>query len=390
MGVGKGEWGDRDTRVYTFSDKLFDLGIFLQKSHHSTAKRLVLFGAGGYGEALLDELVRRGFPLPVVFADNDRTKQGRRLRNRDIISPADTNPLTDLVVITTISAGDQVSAQLETLGFERDVSYFEVMQKLDYLQPFGAIEFYEKYIDEFQGLDVLHVGPGGHLGVEVLLHALGARSVCSVEYHAFRLKYPDVTDARDFYEGLRRTTKKRWDKDLFDCGVLKSLGDRLLIDSDRIRLLYPCTVTALPFSDESFDVVLHHAVFEHVPDPEKGYREIFRVLRRGGSTIGLVDPQDHRNFSSFEEYHPLKFLEYSRPEWYEIARSINFHNEVTTPEHKKMIQAQGFSIQAWEVLMKMDVPEGMWRSFHSMFRELPRSEIGILRFGFFASRPNEP
>ena len=147
---------------------------------------------------------------------------------------------------------------------------------------------------------------------------------------------------------------------------------------------------ALPFSDESFDVVLHHAVFEHVPDPEKGYREIFRVLRRGGSTIGLVDPQDHRNFSSFEEYHPLKFLEYSRPEWYEIARSINFHNQVTTPEHKKIIQAQGFSIQVWEVLMKMDVPEGMWRSFHSMFRELPRSEIGILRFGFFASRPNEP
>jgi ubiquinone/menaquinone biosynthesis C-methylase UbiE len=38
----------------------------------------------------------------------------------------------------------------------------------------------------------------------------------------------------------------------------------------------------LPFADESFDVVICSQVYEHVPDPDKMFEEIFRVLRRGG------------------------------------------------------------------------------------------------------------
>jgi ubiquinone/menaquinone biosynthesis C-methylase UbiE len=38
----------------------------------------------------------------------------------------------------------------------------------------------------------------------------------------------------------------------------------------------------LPFRDESFDVVICSHVYEHVPDPERMFREIFRVLRKGG------------------------------------------------------------------------------------------------------------
>ena len=39
---------------------------------------------------------------------------------------------------------------------------------------------------------------------------------------------------------------------------------------------------ALPFTDESFDVVICSHVYEHVPDPYRMFHEIRRVLRPGG------------------------------------------------------------------------------------------------------------
>lgn len=52
-----------------------------------------------------------------------------------------------------------------------------------------------------------------------------------------------------------------------------------------IRLLQG-DVGALPFADESFDIVLSMNGFHAFPDKEKAFAEIFRVLRRGGMFCG--------------------------------------------------------------------------------------------------------
>jgi SAM-dependent methyltransferase len=47
-------------------------------------------------------------------------------------------------------------------------------------------------------------------------------------------------------------------------------------------------VQKLTYEDDSFDVCVHSEVFEHVPDDLTGFREIFRVLKKGGMTIFTV------------------------------------------------------------------------------------------------------
>jgi SAM-dependent methyltransferase len=49
-------------------------------------------------------------------------------------------------------------------------------------------------------------------------------------------------------------------------------------------------VTALPFDDRSFDLVLCIHVLEHVPDDRAAIRELFRVLRPGGTAVLQLPP----------------------------------------------------------------------------------------------------
>ena len=46
----------------------------------------------------------------------------------------------------------------------------------------------------------------------------------------------------------------------------------------------------LPFDDESFDLVLGHAILHHIPDLDQAFREFNRVLRPGGRIVFCGEP----------------------------------------------------------------------------------------------------
>lgn len=57
---------------------------------------------------------------------------------------------------------------------------------------------------------------------------------------------------------------------------------------------------ALPFEDDSFDVIFCNHVLEHIPDDAQAMRELYRVMKKGGWGIFQV-PQDVNRVHTFED-----------------------------------------------------------------------------------------
>jgi len=59
-------------------------------------------------------------------------------------------------------------------------------------------------------------------------------------------------------------------------------------------------ITAIPFNDHTFDVILCSHVLEHVQDDRKAISELYRVLKPGGWAILMV-PIDLDRATTFED-----------------------------------------------------------------------------------------
>jgi SAM-dependent methyltransferase len=78
-------------------------------------------------------------------------------------------------------------------------------------------------------------------------------------------------------------------------------------------------ITAIPFPEGSFDVVICSHVLEHVPEDRRAMSEVFRVLRPGGRAY-FMQPVD---FGRAETYEDPSIV---APE--ERTRAFNQHNHV--------------------------------------------------------------
>ena len=59
-------------------------------------------------------------------------------------------------------------------------------------------------------------------------------------------------------------------------------------------------ICALPFDDNSFDLILCNHVLEHIPDDQKAMEELYRVMKPGGWGV-LQVPQDLSRKETFED-----------------------------------------------------------------------------------------
>lgn len=71
--------------------------------------------------------------------------------------------------------------------------------------------------------------------------------------------------------------------------TLRGNAERLGLDVDTVRT----DAEQLPFEDESFDLVLGHAVLHHLPHLDRAFAEFHRVLRPGGVVFFAGEPSRH-------------------------------------------------------------------------------------------------
>jgi SAM-dependent methyltransferase len=72
-------------------------------------------------------------------------------------------------------------------------------------------------------------------------------------------------------------------------GMLATLSG----NADRLGLAVETVATdaeSLPFEDESFELVLGHAILHHIPDLDRAFAEFLRVLKPGGTVVFAGEP----------------------------------------------------------------------------------------------------
>jgi len=148
----------------------------------------------------------------------------------------------------------------------------------------------------------------------------------------------------------------------------------------------------LHYGDETFHVVVASDVFEHVRKDEEGYREIFRVLKKGGSLI-LTVPYDHNQAKTIQrvdtsgekdidilepEYHgggghTLTYRNYGR-DLLTLLRRIGY----AVGYFELEIPACGITRQSVIVCRKGDYVEMMEKAVDSSVPRPGRTRLGTL------------
>jgi SAM-dependent methyltransferase len=75
-------------------------------------------------------------------------------------------------------------------------------------------------------------------------------------------------------------------------GFVRSLYDPAVAPGDEVRDGVRCEgLTRLSFASASFDLVITSDIFEHVRHPARGFAELYRVLKPGGTHIFTIPVQ---------------------------------------------------------------------------------------------------
>lgn len=110
-------------------------------------RRIILFGAGTYGKRALDYFGRENI---ACFADNDKTKAGRRILDIPVISFQQLREIHgnyDVVISVGVEASFPIAAQLEEAGIHNYQFFLKILEGEKKFAPNPEQSFSEKAPD---------------------------------------------------------------------------------------------------------------------------------------------------------------------------------------------------------------------------------------------------
>lgn len=96
-------------------------------------------------------------------------------------------------------------------------------------------------------------------------------------------------------------------------------------------------MTNIPYKDETFDFILHNQVLEHIPNDQLAMKELYRVMKQGGSGIFQV-PIDYSREKTFEDFS------ITSPEERKKAFGQHDHVRWYGRDYKNRLESVGFRV----------------------------------------------
>ena len=253
----------------------------------TSARRVLIVGAGRAGENLVRDLKRDTQYRPVGFLDDNVALKGAKLHGIPVLGPLDQLPelahevAAEMVLIAIPSASNQQMQRVVALCEQSGLAFRTVPRLQDVVEGrSGFNELKEVAIEDLLGRDpvaldwtairigvagrrVLVTGGGGSIGAELCRQVarLGVDSLTIIELSEYNLYRIEQELRAEF-------------PDLLLDAVLGDCGDAVLCE----RVFARCQPAA----------VFHAAAFKHLPLLQQQVREAVRNNLLGTQTVGLA------------------------------------------------------------------------------------------------------
>lgn len=234
---------------------------------------------------------------------------------------------------------------------------------------------------DLAGKPILMIGPGHDLYSSMVFAGHGAQVYIAE-------KYPIVWDEQfhpKFYRRLRRLLRHDFPTaNLTSLQTVIASGQHDTIPKIEMLLCGLEEISAL--ADNSIDISLSNAVFEHLYDAERAIQELFRVTRPGGTGYHQIDFRWHRDFDN-----PLEYCTLTEEVFLDIAADCNYEcgNRLRYPEFQTFFEQAGFVVDNFEgnIFSESGYVEAVRPRLQPHYRNMPFDALHTLSGLFVVRKP---
>jgi SAM-dependent methyltransferase len=223
---------------------------------------------------------------------------------------------------------------------------------------------------DLQNRRVLEVGSGRYARFALQLLAAGAQEVVLVDLYAERVDHPE-------HAALLQAECRR-------------LGLALEDALQRIHVIRADITTLDPPSpSNSVDIVISHAVLEHVQDPLAILRCCYNWLAPNGFTSHLIDLRDH-NLQFRRPFQMLTYADSTWRRWLDLRGGFHL-NRWRVSDYVEACCRAGFTQVVYEPILQ-DLPalEAVYSGIDARFRSEPKQLLAIQKMFLSGTKPDVP